>query len=60
MPISTVGTASAMNIQCQPASPIVPFNSRSAVEIGAPAATAIGSASVNPAMTRARCLSGNQ
>ena len=52
--------ASRMYIHCQPARPHRPSSPRSAVEIGAPVATAIGSASVNPEMMRARCWSGNQ
>ena len=55
-----VGTASARYIHFHPAMPNTPFSSIRPVDIGAPAATAIGSASVKPAMTRARCFSGNQ
>src|SRR5215471_17418059 len=60
MPTSRVGIASAMNINCQPARPQRPLSSRSAVDIGAPAATASGSATMNPETMRARCQSGNQ
>src|SRR5262249_628714 len=59
-PTSTVGIASAMNIHCQPARPHSPFSSRSAVDIGAPVATASGSATMKPDTMRARCQSGNQ
>ena len=60
-PTRTVGMASPMNIHFQPASPKTPLKpSRIPVEIGAPAATATGSATMNPETMRARCQSGNQ
>ncbi len=60
MPISTVGTASKIYMHCQPLRPNSPFSPRSAVETGAPLATAIGNAKVNPELIRPRCSSGNQ
>jgi len=51
--LTTVGTASAMYMICQPLSPNMPSRSRSAVDIGAPAATAIGSPIIKPETMRA-------
>ena len=52
-PIKTVGTASAMYMICQPLRPNMPSRLRSAVDMGAPAATAIGRPTRKPETMRA-------
>ncbi len=60
IPTTMVGMASATYMICQPLSPNSPSRLSSAVEIGAPSATATGSPARNPDTMRAWCLRGNQ
>ncbi len=59
-PMTTAGTASRMNIHCQPCSPIQPSVCSSSAEIGDPIRLETGIATMNIATIRPRYSAGNQ